>query len=217
MKKKISPLQFILTMIFIVFLLISNLTASKEIVLWGNIEATAAILIFPFTYILSDIFSEIYGYKWSRITCYLAFGMNLFMVLFLQLSILIPSPEHSLNEEAFKMIFSNTPRVLIGSLSAFVFGDLVNDKIFAKMKSKHKDDHRGFGLRAILSSICGEITDSLIFFPIVFWGVLDLEIMLIIFATELCIKVLYEILVLPLTHFLVRRVSKYEKKFELCN
>lgn len=211
MKKKISSLQFILTVVFIVCLLISNLTANKEIILFGDIQATAAVLIFPITYILSDIFSEIYGYKWSRMTCYLAFAMNLLMVLFMQLAIAIPSPEHSFNEEAFKIIFSNTPRTLLGSFSAFIIGDLVNDKIFAFLKRNHQNDHKKFGFRAIISSLCGEITDSLVFFPIVFWGVLDLEIILIIFITELSIKMIYEIAVLPLTHLLVKKVSEYEK------
>ena len=79
-KLKISNLQMILTTLFVVSLLISNIITSKQVLLPFNITMTGAVFIFPITYVLSDLFSEVYGYKWSRVTCYLAFVMNLFMV-----------------------------------------------------------------------------------------------------------------------------------------
>ena len=84
MKKKFSFLQLILTLLFVLALVISNIITTKQVQLPFNIVTTGGFFIFPITYILSDIFSEVYGYKWSRITCYLGFLANLFAVIMLQ-------------------------------------------------------------------------------------------------------------------------------------
>ena len=76
-KKNISLLQCVLTVLFVSCLLISNVITAKQVLLPFNITMTGAVFIFPITYILSDLFSEVYGYKWSRFTCYLALAMNL--------------------------------------------------------------------------------------------------------------------------------------------
>ena len=134
--KKPSNLQAILTVLFVSAMLISNIITSKQLLFPFGITMTGAIVIFPITYILSDVFSECYGYKWSRITCYLAFAMNLLMVAVFTLTINLPAPSYWGNQEAYQTVLGNTPRVLVSSLLAYVVGDFVNDKIFQKMKSK---------------------------------------------------------------------------------
>lgn len=214
-KKKISFLQMFLTLLFVVSLLISNIITSKQVLLPFNITMTGAVFIFPITYILSDVFSEVYGYKWSRITCYLAFLFNLFMVIVFSLVIVTPAPDYWTNQEAFQTVLGNTPRILCASLLAFVIGDLVNDKVFKKMKEKHPNDHKGFGWRAILSSLCGELVDSLIFLPLAFIGQMPLETLAIMTVMQVLIKTGYEVVILPITHLVVNKVSKKEKQYEL--
>ena len=99
---------------------------------------TGAVIVFPITYILSDLFSEVYGYEWSRKTCYMAFAMNMLMVVFFEIAIHTPSPSYWTNQEAFQTVLGSTPRVLFASMLAFLFGDWANDKVFAKMKEKPK-------------------------------------------------------------------------------
>lgn len=70
-KKKITLLQCILTILFVVAILISNIISSKQLQLPFNITITCAIIIFPIIYILSDVFSEVYGYRRSRVTSYI--------------------------------------------------------------------------------------------------------------------------------------------------
>lgn len=214
-KKKISFLQMFLTLLFVVSLLISNIITSKQVLLPFNITMTGAVFIFPITYVLSDVFSEVYGYKWSRITCYLAFLFNLFMVIIFSLVIVTPAPDYWTNQEAFQTVLGNTPRILCASLLAFVIGDLVNDKVFKKMKEKHPDDHKGFGIRAILSSLCGELVDSLIFLPLAFIGQMPLETLAIMTVMQVLIKTGYEVVILPITHIVVNKVSKKETQYEL--
>lgn len=209
--KKISELQMFLTLLFVVSLLISNIITSKQVLLPFGITMTGAVFIFPITYILSDVFSEVYGYRWSRITCYLAFIFNLFMVLIFSAVIATPAPSYWTNQEAFQTVLGNTPRILFASLLAFVIGDLVNDKIFKKMKEKHPNDHKGFGFRAILSSLCGELVDSLIFLPIAFIGQMPIETLAVMTVMQVLIKTGYEVVILPITHQVVKRVSRREQ------
>lgn len=208
--EKISFLQMFLTLLFVVSLLISNIITSKQVLLPFNITMTGAVFIFPITYILSDVFSEVYGYRWSRITCYLAFLFNLFMVVIFSLVIITPAPSYWMNQEAFQTVLGNTPRILVASLLAFVIGDFVNDKVFKKMKEKHPTDHKGFGLRAIFSSLCGELVDSLIFLPLAFIGLMPVKTLAVMTVMQVLIKTGYEVVILPITKIVVNFVSKKE-------
>ena len=105
--------------------------------------------------------------------------------------------------------------VCMASFIAFVVGDFINDKIFAKMKRNHQGltNHKGFCFRAILSSFAGELVDSCIYLPLAFlvfnpiMGVVDVLIMIVL---QVSIKTVYEALILPLTTFITKKVSKYE-------
>jgi uncharacterized integral membrane protein (TIGR00697 family) len=209
LKNKISVIQAILTIVYVVSLLISNIITSKQVLLPFNITMTGAVFIFPITYILSDVFSEVYGYKWSRITCYLAFAMNLLMVLIFTLVIKTPAPSYWTNQAAFETVLGNTPRILFASLLAYVIGDFVNDKIFSKMKAKHKD-LKGFGWRAILSSLFGELVDSLIFLPLAFLGQMPIMTLVIMTVMQVLIKTGYEVVILPITTLVAKGLNKIE-------
>ena len=210
--KKISTLQVTLTVIFTTALLISNIITSKQIMLPFGITMTAAIFVFPITYILSDVFSEIYGYKWSRLTCYMAFAMNVFMVIAFTLTIHMPFPAWWDNQAAFQAVLGNTPRILFASLLAFVAGDFINDRIFRRYKNKYPDSHKGFGLRAIVSSLCGEIVDSCIFLPIAFIGNMPVSTLFIMMIFQVVIKTGYEVVILPITYAVINRITSYEAK-----
>ena len=214
MKKNISNLQLTLTTLFVVSLLISNVITAKQVLLPFGITMTGAVFIFPITYILSDLFSEVYGYKWSRRTCYLAFAMNLFMVTVFALVIKTPAPDYWQNQEAFATVLGNTPRILFASLLAFLVGDFINDRVFKKFKDKHPNDHKGFSFRAILSSFCGELADSLIFLPLAFLGQMPLETLAMMTVMQVLIKTGYEIVILPVTRLVVKKVSNYERALD---
>ncbi len=208
---KISVLQFLLTLFFVLCLIVSNIISAKQMQLPFDIVLPAAVIIFPITYILSDVFSEVYGYKWSRLTCYLGFAANLFAVTIFSLTIVTPAPDYWTNQGAFEVVLGNTPRMLIASLLGFVVGDFVNDRVFKTFKDKHPNDHKGFSFRAILSSFCGELCDSLIFLPIAFLGQMPIETLATMMVCQVLVKTGYEVAILPVTHLIVKAVSKYEK------
>ena len=208
--KKTSELQTGLTVAFVACMLISNVITSRQIQFPFGITAGGGLFVFPVTYVLSDVFSECYGYRWSRITCYMAFAANLFMVLLFTLVLSLPAPSYWDGAEAFARVLGNTPRVLVGSLLGFVMGDWANDKVFRLMKSSHPDEMRGFGARAIASSFVGEVVDSLFFFPIAFWGQMPAETLLVMAFVNIGLKLAYEVLILPATTSVAKHVNAYE-------
>lgn len=211
-KKMVSELQLVLTLLFVVALVVSNIITSKQVLLPFNITMTGAVFIFPITYILSDLVSEVYGYRWSRLTCYFGFAANLFAALVFSAVIQSPAPSYWQNQEAFQTVLGSTPRVLVASLLAFVIGDFVNDQIFAKMKRKYPDSIKGFGARAIFSSLMGELVDSLVFLPLAFWGLMPVQTLVIMTLSQVVIKTGYELVILPFTTIAVKLVSRYENR-----
>ena len=214
-KEKYSFGQLALTIIFVTCLIISNIIAGKQIQLPFNLVMPGAVIIFPITYILFDIFSEVYGYAWSRATNYMGLIMNLLAVIAFAIAIKIPAPAFYENQEAFKTILGSTPKILIASTIGLWVGDFLNDNVFRLMKKKHKGTHENYSKRAILSSLVGEIGDSLIFIPIVFYGAMPLDAMIKMMFTQAFLKVGYEVLILPLSRALMLKVSEYEKNFRL--
>lgn len=210
-RKKYSSIQLILTVFFVCCLVVSNIIASKQIQLPLNIIMPGAVIIFPITYILSDIFSEVYGYEWSRATNYMGLIINLFIVFMFFIAIKLPAPSFYQNQEAFKTILGNTPRILTASTLGLWIGDYLNDKTFKVMKSKYKNSHKNYGYRAIISSLIGQIGDSLIFIPIAFYGTMPLKAVVAMVFTQSILKVTYEIIILPISKNLMLKVSKYEK------
>lgn len=211
-KKMVSELQLGLTLLFVVALVVSNIITSKQVLLPFNITMTGAVFIFPITYILSDLVSEVYGYRWSRLTCYFGFAANLFAALVFSAVIQSPAPSYWQNQEAFQTVLGSTPRVLVASLLAFVIGDFVNDQIFARMKRKYPDSIKGFGARAIFSSLMGELVDSLVFLPLAFWGLMPVQTLVIMTLSQVVIKTGYELVILPFTTITVKLVSRYENR-----
>lgn len=213
--EKHSSLKLLLTIIFVSCLIVSNIIAGKQIQLPFDLVMPAAVIIFPITYILSDIFSEVYGYRWSRITNYIGLAMNLFAVIVFTIAITIPAPPFYENQEAFKIILGNTPRILFASTLGLWVGDYLNDNVFRVMKKKYQSSHKNYGVRAILSSLVGQIGDSLIFIPIAFYGVMPVEVMIKMVFTQALLKVGYEVLILPVSKRLMLKVSAHESEVSI--
>ena len=173
---------------------------------WG-INLPGAVIIFPISYILNDCIAEVWGFRHARLVIWIAFIANFFVVLLGQLVVWLPSASFWDGGEHFDYIFNMAPRVVVASMLAFLAGSTVNALVMSKMKIA--SDGRLFGLRAIVSSIAGELLDSLIFMPIAFWGA-PVKTLLTMMLVQVSVKVIYEIIVLPVTSRVVRRVKESE-------
>lgn len=206
-RQTFSSLFLFFGILFTTVLLISNIIAVKVISVAG-IAFPAGVLIFPIAYILNDVIVEVYGFNKAKFIIWIGFLMNILMLSFFALSIYMPSSPFWNNQEAFQLILGSTPRIVLASLMAYIFGSFVNASIMSKMKIKH--DSKRFSLRAITSTLFGEFMDSFVFISIAFIGVFPISMIINMIITQVIIKVSYEILILPITIFVVNKVKVWE-------
>ena len=194
-----------LGILFVVCLIVSNLMETKIIRL-GPVTSTAGLLIFPVTYIINDCISEVWGYKKARLMILVGFAVNFAVGGLWQLAVYLPAAPYWEGAASFNFIFGMTPRIVAASLCAFLAGSLLNAYVMSRMKIT--SGGRRFPLRAIVSTLVGESADSVIFFPIAFWGMIGREEICLLIVTQAALKSLYEIIILPVTASVVRHVKK---------
>lgn len=196
-----------MAVLFTVCLITSNLLATKVFAMGPRLTLPCAVLVFPISYILNDCFTEVYGYRKARLVIWLAFAMNILVVFFGQIAVWLPAAGFWQGGEHFNFVFGMAPRVALASILAFLAGSTLNSLVLSKMKIASKG--RGFGWRAILSSIAGEFCDSLIFMPIAFFGT-PAKTLAAMMLVQVSFKVLYEIAILPVTNAAVRKLKTSE-------
>lgn len=206
-KAQFSVIFLCMAVLFTVCLVTSNLLATKVFAIGERISLPCAVLVFPISYILNDCFTEVYGYRKARLVIWLGFAMNFLVVLLGGIAVLLPAASFWQGGEHFNFVFAMAPRIAIASLLAFLVGSTLNSLVLSKMKVASKG--RGFGWRAVVSSLVGELCDSLIFMPIAFWGT-PLKTLAWMMLVQVSFKVLYEIVILPVTNAVVKRLKTFE-------
>ena len=197
-----------LTVVYCICLIISNISAFKLVEI-GTFVFPAAVFLFPVAYITNDILAEVYGYKKTKTVIWTGFLMNLIAVAFLWLSTMLPSPVFfSEGSGAYSAVLSSTPRMLAASLTAYLCGSFINAFVVSKLKIATKG--KLLALRLILSTALGEGLDSLIFITIAFYGQMPFPNLLIMIGTQAIIKILYEIVLYPVTKAIINKIKKAE-------
>lgn len=193
--------------LFNVCLITANLLETKVLSVCG-ITLTAGLLVFPISYIINDCMVEVWGFRKARLIIWSGFAMNFFVVLMGQLAVLLPGAPFWDGAESFNFVFGMAPRIVAASLLAFLTGSFLNAYVMSRMKLR--DGGRRFSWRAIASTVVGETADSLIFFPIAFGGLVPVGELLRMMAVQIFLKTFYEIVALPVTNVVVRRVKKLD-------
>lgn len=204
---KVSKNYMIFSIIFVACLLMTNIAAVKPIAV-GPITLTAAVILFPVTYIVNDILAEVYGWKKARFTIFMGFVMNILMVVFFALTIIIPAPEYFTLSDAYSAILGNTPRLLIASLLAYLVGSNLNALIMTSMHEVHGD--KKLFARCILSTLVGETCDSTVFVTVGFAFVLPWNAIITMIICQAVFKTLYEVVIYPVTHVVINKVKEIE-------
>ena len=199
---------FMLTgILFTVCLITSNLLGTKQISV-GSITLTGGIIVFPITYILNDCVCEVWGYGKTRLLIWIGFLTNFLFVSICALCDAIPGAPFWDNDAGFHAIFGLAPRIAFASFLAFLTGSFTNAYVMSRMKVQSQG--RNFSARAILSTLFGESIDSLVFFPLAFYGVVPLSALPVMMFWQVVLKTAYEILVLPITIRVVAKVKQME-------
>lgn len=208
MNKKFSFTFLLLAVSFSVFLILANILEVKIVDL-GFMTATGGLIVFPMSYIINDCIVEVYGFRLARLTIWLGFFMNLLSVILIHIAIALPADVSWQGQDAFVATFGSSARILMASFVAMICGSMVNAYVMSKMKLGQHG--RNFSLRAVASTLFGEIVDSLVFFPIAFYGVLPNTTLIALICTQAGMKTAYEIVVLPLTVRVVRYLKRKEE------
>ncbi len=209
-QQQVSVLFLILATLFSICLAAANLFAIKQFQV-GPVQFTGALIIFPISYIINDVVAEVWGFRRARMLIWTAFAFNFFFVLMGALVDVLPGAEWwqaSPASDGFHSVFGLAPRVVGASFLAFLVGSFLNAMVMSKMKVSSQG--RNFTLRAILSSLLGEFSDSIIFFPLALGGILPWEQMPLFVLWQVTLKTAYEIMILPITVRVIKAVKRHE-------
>ena len=207
MKEKVSIPFMLLGILFNVCLIAANLLETKVIQV-GSITVTARLLVFPISYIINDCIAEVWGFKKARLIIWRGFAMNFFEVGLGLIAVALPAAPFWEGEQHFDFVFGMAPRIVVASLLAFLVGSFLNAYVMSKMKVA--SGGRNFSARAIWSTVVGETADSLIFFPIAFGGLIAWPELLVMMGTQIVLKSLYEVIILPITIRVVKAVKRID-------
>ena len=202
---------------FVTVLICSNLIgpakiAQVDIALIGAVSFGAGVLFFPISYVFGDILTEVYGYARSRRVIWAGFAGLAFAALMAWIVVWLPPAPFWKSQAAYEIAFGSTWRIAAASLIGFLCGEFVNSFVLAKMKILMKG--RRLWMRTVGSTILGEGVDSLIFYPLAFWGgglIPDdklPQIMLVQFVSKVAVEVMFT----PLTYAVVGWLKRAEKE-----
>jgi queuosine precursor transporter len=189
----------LLTALYVTVLVLVPSIASKFVAI-GPINVSGATLLFPITFILNDIFTEVYGYKQSRQIIWIGFLSQLITALAYFLVGILPAAPFWHHQQEYDIILASSPRITLASFLAYLCGEFANSVVLSKMKFK-QNGARGYaqGMRFVMSTIAGEAIDSVIFLTVAFYGTMDFGDLCRTAVTIYFVKVAYEILALPMS------------------
>ena len=202
---------------FVTVLICSNLIgpakiAQADLPLVGIVSFGAGVLFFPISYVFGDILTEVYGYARSRRVIWAGFGGLAFAAFMSAIVVWLPPAPFWNNQAAYEIAFGSTWRIAAASLIAFLCGEFVNSFVLAKMKILTRG--RWLWTRTIGSTIFGEGVDSLLFYPLAFWGSGLIpddrlpQIMLVQFVSKVGLEVVFT----PITYAVVGWLKRVEQE-----
>jgi queuosine precursor transporter len=195
---------------FVCVLISSNVLGAAKAFTVGGFNFTAGVIFFPLSYIFGDILTEVYGYARSRRVVWAGFAALIFVTFISWMVVKLPPAPGYENQAAIEAVFGNTWRIVASSLFAFFCGEFTNSFVLAKMKIWTAGKH--LWMRTIGSTVVGEGVDSIIFYPLAFWGVWEPALVFSVMLNNYMLKVLWEVLVTPFTYKVVGFLKKNEQE-----
>lgn len=200
---------------FVTVLICSNLIGPAKIAqvdapLFGTLTFGAGVMFFPISYIFGDVLTEVYGYAYSRRVIWAGFAALGFASLMAWIVVALPPAPFWHNQAAYETAYGNTWRIVLASLLAFCCGEFVNSFVLAKMKILTAG--RWLWTRTIGSTIFGEGVDSLLFYPLAFYGtgIIPDDKLPLVMTSQFVTKVAVEVLFTPATYLVVGALKRAE-------
>ena len=200
---------------FVAILLLSNVIGAGKVAVIdlpfvGIWPFGAGILFFPLSYVIGDVLTEVYGYARARRVIWAGFGATLFMAMMAWIVVALPPAPGWINQPAYEAVFGQVPRIVLASVCAFWAGEFVNSYVMARMKVWTAGRH--LWTRTIGSTFVGQGVDSLIFYPLAFWGAAGWtpHLVVVVLFTQWALKVGWEVLLTPVTYAVVGWLKRAE-------
>ena len=200
---------------FVTILICSNLigpakAAQFELPLVGAVTFGAGVLFFPISYVFGDILTEVYGYARSRRVIWAGFAGLAFASFMAYVVVALPPAPEWRNQAAYEIAFGSTWRIALASLIAFACGEFVNSFVLAKMKILTRG--RWLWTRTVGSTIFGEAVDSMLFYPLAFYGsgIMPDAILPKLMLVQFLAKVAVEVAFTPITYKVVAALKRAE-------
>ena len=198
---------------FVTVLLLSNVLGAGKVAVVelpgiGTWPFGAGILFFPVSYVIGDVLTEVYGYARARRCIWAGFAALLFMAFMAAVVVALPPSPDWEGQAAYEAVFGQVPRIVFASIVAFWAGEFANSYVLARMKIWTQGRH--LWARTIGSTLVGQGIDSLIFYPLAFYGLWDNATLLVVLGTQFALKVAWEALLTPVTYAVVGFLKRRE-------
>ena len=156
----------------VVTVLASNILATK---IWNlvGIPADAGLILFPLSYIVSDLLVELYGRRVANMVAMTSVAVNVVIVLLFLAAVELPPYPGWDGQESFASILQFSIRITGASLLSFLLSNFVNNRVFERIRERQEKS--GYRVRALLSSLAGRIVDVAVFEVVAFLGVLPFK------------------------------------------
>lgn len=197
----------VITGLFSATLLISN-TLDNKVFMLGSLAMPAGIIVFPLAYLFGDILTEVYGYAASRKVIWTGFASLVLMVVTYEIARMLPAAPFWQHQDAYVAILGRVPRIVAASITAYFAGEFCNSYVLAKAKVRMRG--KAMSLRFVLSTVVGQFVDTVVFVAIAFAGVFPPAELVSVTLSAWAVKVGWEVIALPVTVLVVRRLKKAE-------
>lgn len=192
----------IVTSFYITLLIISNLMATKMVTFWGLV-LPAAVIAYPFCFMLGDVLTEVWGYKNAKKVIWMGFFANFLLVIWTNIGVYMPFPSFWQGQDHYQFIFNAVPRITLASFAGYIFGELSNSWSLEFIR-KFTGEKLLF-VRTIGSSVVGQVLDTVFFFVIAFYGTMPNDVLISMMIAQYLFKVACEALGgTPLAYLLIK-------------
>ncbi|MGI6795780.1 queuosine precursor transporter [Gordonia sihwensis] len=224
--KLASPYYPALTALFVGIMLISNIAATKAVVLFDDwlhfdlgpfhvngLVTDGAFFLFPLSYVIGDVISEVYGFRAMRRTIASGFAVIVLASLCFWVAIELPAADFYDGQSGFESVLGTVPRIVAAGLAGYVVGELLNSFVLVKMKERAGERH--LWARLIGSTVVGEFFDTLVFCSIAATaiGISTWSDFINYVVIGFVWKTLVEVVVMPITYAVVRYLKRAEPSY----
>lgn len=198
----------LITVLYVTMQLVSDVSAGKIIQLIG-MPVSITVLYFPLTFIFADVLTEVYGYSYARRVLWTVMLCAFLAGMMYQLVVYVPPAPDFPNNDAYVTVFGIVPRILLGSWVAVFAGEILNNYVLAKMKVLTSGGH--LWLRLVGSTVAGQFLNTSLFYAIGLYGVLPDKLLFDSILSGWFLKVIVEILLIPITYWIVAKLKSIEQ------